>query len=50
MMQHPYYRSPKAEQAEVARELYRLEAVRFLEMARSRPSTGRVLEAIDNHH
>ncbi|WP_353645747.1 hypothetical protein [Mesorhizobium sp. WSM2239] len=46
MLNHPYYRSAKAEQREEAIEKAAIEAIRYLEKQQTRPITGRVLEAL----
>jgi len=48
-MQHPYFKTAKAEQHEEALEKYRVEAVRFLSRGQ-RPITGRVLEPVETRH
>ena len=49
-MHHPYWTPAKLEQRLEAIERNRLEAVRFLDEARLRRPTGRVLEAIEIRH
>ncbi|MCV0350213.1 MAG: hypothetical protein K5863_09060 [Nitratireductor sp.] len=44
-VQHPYFKTHKAEQHEAALEFYKVDAARYLENQR-RLNTGRVLEPV----
>lgn len=50
MMQHPYWMPAKVEQRLEAIERNRAEAIRYLDEARDRRPTGRVLEVVEFRH